>query len=316
MASCGTELSVSARTLVLLAAFQLLSAAAGYLRVQFAIVGLVAGLVAFHRPVWRLLRQHIVLPLQRFCPAEDQQRSGSRQRRVWALTSLTALSLTSIEYFGDRSTFDRFCRQYWAGLTTSRYYTLFGHGYWSLFRLLHYVCLPWPLLRVLRVRLRDCGLALRGIRQHLPLYGIIFLCLLVPLVIASHSSAFQRTYPFYKLAARSWGDFLAWEGFYSLQFIALETFFRGILVQSLSAELGANAVVVVALPYCMIHYNKPLAEVAGAYVAGIVLGALALSTQSIWCGALIHISVAVSMDLLALGQTAGYPGNPQFVHPQ
>ena len=63
----------------------------------------------------------------------------------------------------------------------------------------------------------------------------------------------------------------------------------------------------------MIHYNKPLAEVFGAFVAAMVLGTLSLRTRSIWCGALIHITVAVTMDAFALAHTAGYPGNPRFV---
>ena len=38
----------------------------------------------------------------------------------------------------------------------------------------------------------------------------------------------------------------------------------------------------------------------GAVVAGLILGTLALRTKSIWAGVLIHISVALTMDLLAL----------------
>jgi membrane protease YdiL (CAAX protease family) len=55
------------------------------------------------------------------------------------------------------------------------------------------------------------------------------------------------------------------------------------------------------VPYCMIHYGKPLPETLGAIVAGLVLGTLALRTRSIWGGVLIHIGVALTMDMLALG---------------
>ena len=44
-------------------------------------------------------------------------------------------------------------------------------------------------------------------------------------------------------------------------------------------------------------------------LAGVVLGTLALKTRSIWSGFLIHVTVAVSMDLAALLQTRGLPGN-------
>ena len=56
------------------------------------------------------------------------------------------------------------------------------------------------------------------------------------------------------------------------------------------------------VPYNMIHYGKPFLEANAAIIAGIVLGTLALKTRSIWCGFLIHVSVAISMDLAALIQ--------------
>ena len=37
-----------------------------------------------------------------------------------------------------------------------------------------------------------------------------------------------------------------------------------------------------------------------AIVGGLVLGTLAIRTRSIWWGAALHISIAVTMDLLAL----------------
>ena len=81
----------------------------------------------------------------------------------------------------------------------------------------------------------------------------------------------------------------------------------------LSPVVGVYSVFAMAVPYCMIHFNKPLAEVLGAILAGTILGTLSLRTRSIWCGVLIHVTVAVSMDLLSLMQTAGWPGNPRWI---
>jgi len=58
----------------------------------------------------------------------------------------------------------------------------------------------------------------------------------------------------------------------------------------------------------MIHYGKPVLETLGAIVAGTVLGTLALRTRSIWSGFLIHVTVAVSMDIAALLMGPGLPG--------
>jgi membrane protease YdiL (CAAX protease family) len=71
--------------------------------------------------------------------------------------------------------------------------------------------------------------------------------------------------------------------------------------------MGSHAIFAMVVPYCMIHYGKPFPETMGAIVAGIVLGTLAMKTRSIWSGFLIHVSVAISMDVAALMQTEGMP---------
>jgi membrane protease YdiL (CAAX protease family) len=57
------------------------------------------------------------------------------------------------------------------------------------------------------------------------------------------------------------------------------------------------------IPYVMIHFDKPILEVFAAIIAGIVLGTLAMRTRSIWAGFLIHVSVALAMDIAAIWQT-------------
>jgi hypothetical protein len=42
-------------------------------------------------------------------------------------------------------------------------------------------------------------------------------------------------------------------------------------------------------------------------LASYVFKELALRTRSIWGGVLVHVSIALSMDLLALLQTRGLP---------
>ncbi len=62
------------------------------------------------------------------------------------------------------------------------------------------------------------------------------------------------------------------------------------------------------VPYCMIHYGKPMPETLGAIGAGLILGTLAMRTKSIWGGVLIHIGVAMTMDVLALQGCPTTPG--------
>jgi membrane protease YdiL (CAAX protease family) len=50
----------------------------------------------------------------------------------------------------------------------------------------------------------------------------------------------------------------------------------------------------------MIHFRKPLFETIGAVIAGSALGVLSLRTRSILGGFLIHVAVAISMDVAAI----------------
>jgi membrane protease YdiL (CAAX protease family) len=54
------------------------------------------------------------------------------------------------------------------------------------------------------------------------------------------------------------------------------------------------------VPYNMLHFGKPMPEALAAIVGGIVLGTLSLKTRSIWWGAALHISIALTMDVCAL----------------
>ncbi len=98
------------------------------------------------------------------------------------------------------------------------------------------------------------------------------------------------------------GGFLLWESMYAVQFVVLEFFFRGFLLFSLARYIGVYAVFVMVIPYCMVHFGKPFAEVLAAIPAGVLLGYLALKTRSIWLGAALHIAVAWTMDVLSLAQ--------------
>ena len=82
--------------------------------------------------------------------------------------------------------------------------------------------------------------------------------------------------------------------------MSLEFFFRGFLVHGLKRRFGFYCIVIAVMPYCMIHFGKPMPETLGAIFAGLALGTLSLFTRSIWLGVAIHVSVAVSMDLIAL----------------
>ena len=64
--------------------------------------------------------------------------------------------------------------------------------------------------------------------------------------------------------------------------------------------LGLGAIPAMVVPYMMIHFPKPELECFGSIIAGFALGAIALRTRAIFAGMLIHITVAWTMDAMAL----------------
>ena len=70
---------------------------------------------------------------------------------------------------------------------------------------------------------------------------------------------------------------------------------------------GAGAIWVMTIPYVMVHYGKPYLEASAAIVAGVVLGSLAMRTRSIYAGFLVHGTVAILMDVLALYRRKSLP---------
>ncbi len=173
----------------------------------------------------------------------------------------------------------------WAGNTTAAY--LFA-----------------PLLLtglVLRRSPAEFGCKFAGAHRGLPLYGLMLLVMLPLILLLSGSAGFRHTYPFYRsLELPDPASLLAWELAYALQFVAVEYFFRGYLLHGTREALGPYAVLTSVIPYCMIHFGKPLPETLGAIAAGLVLGYMSLWLRSIWLGAALHIGVAWSMDAAVL----------------
>ena len=106
---------------------------------------------------------------------------------------------------------------------------------------------------------------------------------------------------------KSWLDLILWECIYILQFIAVEFFFRGFLVNGLRIPFGSLSIAVMCLPYLMLHFPKLWLESFGAISFGFLLGILALRSKSIWGGVAVHVAIALTMDFMAMMQTKGFP---------
>ena len=241
--------------------------------------------------------------------AETERDPGDAGRAsvdVLIVLVTVAVALTLQEYIGEHETFTRLFPR-----DRSRYWDLQYYAWWSGWRLVGYVIVPMLVLACLPgQRIRDYHLSPRGFFKHLWLYIALFAAVLPFVLIASTTTAFRHTYPFYRLANRSVLDLVLWEALYALQFLSLEFFFRGFMLHGLRRALGANASLMMLVPYCMTHYGKPLPETIGAIGAGLILGTLAMRTRSIWGGVLIHVGVATTLDVLALRGCPPFGGAP------
>jgi membrane protease YdiL (CAAX protease family) len=242
---------------------------------------------------------------------------GGMDYRPHVCLAIVSIVLTIHEYYGGRSFYDSELRPVLERLASSghryiqlsKYDSLYGYAWWVSARVLGYIVVPVVVWKVCfpRDALLDYGLRVKGFFQHLWIYGV-FLAIVVPvMLLVAQQPYFGSYYPFYKLSSRSWADFLMWEAMYCLQFFALEFFFRGWMVGALRHSLGSSAILVMCVPYAMIHYGKPYLEAHGALVAGVVLGSLSMRTKSVYSGFLLHVTVAFGMDLLSLFKRGHLP---------
>jgi hypothetical protein len=236
--------------------------------------------------------------------------------RPMVCLAIGAVILTLQEYYGGRVTFDEQIRKMLVAHETAKpngwihvakFDELYALSYWACTRIGGYL-LPLLVWKIVfrKDSLLDFGLRTRGFLEHAWIYAMFVSVMIPVMLLVSKQPDFGGYYPFYRNATRSWQDFLTWEALYVGQFFALEVFFRGWWVRA-CRSFGAGAIFCMVVPYCMIHYGKPYLEACGAIVAGTVLGSLSMKTKSIYAGFLVHETVAILMDFLALHHRHALP---------
>lgn len=219
---------------------------------------------------------------------------------------VAALCLTMAYYAGQGAVLESFARRSGQGLLNRWVQgdpSLAAMVWWALGVILFYLVVPLLTVKfVFRQSPRQYGFRLRGAFDDAPVY-LAAAAVIVPVVVmASASPGFLDRYPFCQVSQGEglWPRFVGWEAVYLLQFVAVEFFFRGFLLHATKRRFGFYSVFIVMIPYCMVHFSKPLPETLAAIGAGVVLGVFSLKTGSILPGCLLHCGTALTMDLAAL----------------
>ena len=233
-------------------------------------------------------------------------------RRVFIVLATVSVCLLIIHYLKYFSTFRAALGMfsealgmphhfYLSKLNQTQFLKLISYAWWTFWHVLGYVLIPYLIIKyVLKTSFIDMGWQWGDTSKHWFGYVLLISPILIFIFLVSFRGDFLQHYPFYKQAHRSWFDLLSWELMYLIQFLCLEFFFRGFILNALRPAIGANAIWVMCVPYLMIHFPKLWLEATGAILFGLFLGILAIRSRSIWGGFLVHAGIAVTMDIASL----------------
>ncbi len=189
--------------------------------------------------------------------------------------------------------------------------TLWFFSWWTGLQLVFWVAVPVIVARRFGFTARTLGFGKGIVWSKLWIYGVLYVVAFVPILLASWQQGFIDKYPFVRpdqVEVWSWRLLIGFWTIYAAQFFCVEFFFRGFLVFTLRPRFGYASIAIMMVPYCMLHFSKPMPEAVSAIVGGAILGWLALETESIWGGVILHIAVALTMDTMALFQNeVGFP---------
>ncbi|WP_019988456.1 CPBP family intramembrane glutamic endopeptidase [Rudanella lutea] len=229
-----------------------------------------------------------------------------RNRRFWLHTSV---GWVTYGFYAGFYGYNRWSEQLLDG-------QIYLFAYYCLSNLHSLVTLVLPLY--LYYRFFDNGAepfyGLKPKRDGLAVYALLLLVMVPLIAFASFQPHFLDFYPTYKdttanefLGVPEWVTALVYELCYGWDFVPTELMFRGFMVIGLSRITATDknqsgVILPMVVAYASIHFGKPLGETLSSILGGYLLGVLALSTQSIWGGLLIHLSIAWLMDGAAFVQ--------------
>ena len=141
--------------------------------------------------------------------------------------------------------------------------------------------------------------------NHIRGYLAIYAIMLTFLIAISYTSDFMSAYPQFRPWMNEgvfgwplWLTTLVFETTYSIDFVMTELMFRGALVIGMISIMGRQAILPMVGMYAAIHFGKPVGETISSIFGGYILGVLAYQTRHIWGGVIVHICIALTMEVM------------------
>ncbi|HNS05611.1 MAG TPA: CPBP family intramembrane metalloprotease [Candidatus Saccharicenans sp.] len=225
------------------------------------------------------------------------------QRKAAIILLVTPFLLTFYSYFGLPAFYDV---NLVGSLPTSHLSGFYRYYYNFLAAFVLFLLFPCLLIKLsfkekfkaYGFRRGDHRFGLKAVAWSLPI-------VLIASWLPSRQADFQQEYSAFLDNPLTFQTFIIYAAAFFLYYLSFEFFFRGFLLFGLKPAFGRlNSLLIQTIPCCLVHIGKPLNEVLAAIIASLIFGYLALRTESIWYGVVIHWLIGVFL-ILFIGLGAG-----------
>ena len=146
------------------------------------------------------------------------------------------------------------------------------------------------------------SLADYGVRFGNPLRTVRSFIVAAPVIVlisyfAAHNPSFWKEYPINHNAGASPQTFVLHALAYLVFYLGWEFQFRGFMQRGLLDSMGlGNAILVQVMASVIVHMGKPVGEIYGSIIGGLIWGILAYRTRSLLSGLLQHFLLGILLD--------------------
>jgi len=140
------------------------------------------------------------------------------------------------------------------------------------------------------------GLGLGDWKLATTLFALYLPIVIVGTWVLSDGPLFQAEYPHYREAAESWSVFAIYHALFLFYWVGWEYLWRGFILFGTAHTFGLHTIFIQAVPFALMHLQKPTSELVLSLVGGIVLGALVWRCRAFWIAVPIHSAQMLALD--------------------